>query len=305
MEPGLHHPVRQVTVRLLRTLFAMSGALALWLAASFTRPTTGLPIPLPSSSVFGDTPPPISATATPKPEGKLVRYSGQILDYRRGFVFFTTGDGYRVAPTLKIDDAKTRGATTLAAATRTYAVATFDSASGNVIELGLSSSPLPSEGTYQDVHGFAIALSTPYPNPDLKPAAGFDGKSVLVSFIAEVPPDTAFDAAVYLATDASGWSATAIRMDRIDALHYRVSRSFASGTKLLYRYTLGSWQSAEQGQNGLQVTPRSIVIHNGDVQTQHDIVYHWGQANEFNPQNGEAPPTPYNPIPFNTPPHRG
>jgi hypothetical protein len=305
MEPDLHHPVRQVIGRLPRALFATCGALALLLTATFTRPTTGLPIPLPSSSVFGDTPPPLSATATPGPVGKLVRYSGQILDFRRGFVFFTTGDGYRVAPTLKVDDAKTHAATTLTATTRTYAVATFDSGSGKVIELGLSSVPLPSEGTFQDVHGFAIALSTPYPNPDLKPAPGFDGKPVLVSFTAEVPPDTQFDAVVYLATDASGWSATAIRMDRIDALHYHVTRTFASGTKLLYRYTLGSWQSAEQGQNGMQVTPRSIVIHNGDVQSQHDVVYHWGQANEFNPQNGEAPATPFNPIPFNTPPHHG
>jgi hypothetical protein len=304
VEPDFRNSVGQMSGRFRRGVFLASGALALSLAASFSNPGTSVAIPLPSGSAVGDTPPPLSATATPRPIGKLVRFAGQLLDYQRGFVFFTTGDGYRAAPTLKIDDAKTGGRTALLPQTRTYAIATFDASTGMVVELGLSRTPLPSEATYADIKQFAIALSTPYANPDLHPSEGFDGKPVEVSLIAEVPPDTAFDEVVYLATDASGWSATAIRMDRVDALHYRVSRTFASGTKLLYRYTLGSWRSAERGQNGLEVAPRKIVIRNGDVQTERDIVYHWGTANEFNPVNGQAPPTPFNPIPFNTPPHR-
>lgn len=290
--------------RLLRVLFSVIAVLASAFGSAFGHSDSEAAIPLPSASAVGDTPPPLSATATPRPTATLLRYSGQLLDYQRGFVFFTTGDGYRIARDIKIDDAKTGGHTRLIPETGKYAIATFDSVSGLIEQLDLSSTPLPTEATYQDVQKFAVTLSTPYANPDLRVGAqGFNGKPVLVAFYVQVPPETRFDADVYLATDASGWSATAIRMNRIDASHYRVSRLFPSGTRLLYRYTLGSWQAAERGENGLEVAPRSLVVQNGDVRTQRDIVYHWGATNQFNPQNNQALPTPYNPIPFNTPPH--
>jgi hypothetical protein len=286
-----------------RALFIASAILILALELAAPRPTPGAAIPLPQTSAVGDTPPPLTATATPHPVGTLLRYAGQILDYRRGFVFFTTGDGYRVADNVTIDAANGKGKTTLQPTTRVYALATFDGASGQVIELGLSTKPLDSEATYDDIKKFAVALSTPFANPDLGDhGQGFDGKPVLLEFTVEVPPDTAFDATVYLATDASGWSATAIRMDRVDALHYHVTRTFPSGTKLLFRYTLGSWQSAERGQNGLAVSPRSLVVRNSDVQAERDTVYHWGASDQFDPGSAQAPPTPFNPIPFNTPP---
>jgi hypothetical protein len=292
-----------MTNGLRRTLFTLVTLVLLVVEIGAPRPTPGAAIPLPTGTVTGDTPPPLSATATPRPVGTLVRYAGQILDYRRGFVFFTTGDGFRVADSVVIDAANGKAKTTLQPVTRVYARATFDSATGQVVELALSSTPLVSEATYDDIKRFAIALSTPFDNPDLNNhGQGFDGKPVQVEFTVEVPPDTAFDATVYVATDASGWSATAIRMDRIDALHYRVLRTFASGTKLLFRYTLGSWQSAERGQNGLALAPRTLTVRNGDVQAERDVVYHWGQSNQFDPGSSQSPPTPFNPLPFNTPP---
>ena len=287
-----------------RALFVFCAILAMAIVLGSPRPTFEAAIPLPQTSAVGDTPAPLYATATPRPVGTLLRYAGQILDYRRGFVFFTTGDGYRVAPNASIDAANGKGKTTLRPVTRIYAIATFDGASGQIIELGLSSTPLDSQATYDDVKRFAVALSTPFANPDLSNnGEGFDGKPVQVVFTVEVPPDTAFDATVYLATDASGWSATAIRMDRVDALHYRVTRTYPSGTKLLFRYTLGSWQSADRGQDGLAFAPRKLNVHNADVQAQNDVVYHWGASDQFDP-GAQGPPTPFNPIPFNTPPHR-
>ncbi|MGH7755553.1 MAG: hypothetical protein ACREM8_04620, partial [Vulcanimicrobiaceae bacterium] len=38
--------------------------------------------------------PPIEATATPRPAGQLIRYSGMLLAVQDGYVFFTTGDGF-------------------------------------------------------------------------------------------------------------------------------------------------------------------------------------------------------------------
>jgi hypothetical protein len=261
-------------------------------------------LPTPMEAASGETPPPLTATATPSPSGQMVKFAGQILDDRAGFVFFTTGDAFRLDPAMKIDDAKTGGPTKLEPVTRTYARATFDTGTGRVVELALSPKKLPDEANYADIKKFAVALSTPYANPDLHGGEGFSGKGVLVIFNVEVPPKTPFADAVYVATDTSGWSATAIRMDRVDALHYRVSRDFASGTRFLYRYTRGSWQSAERGQDGLEVKPRLFEVKNADVQSKNDVVDSWGDSDQFAPDLNGALPTPFNPVPIVTPPRR-
>jgi hypothetical protein len=288
-----------------RLLFAVICAFGLALgtgALQFPSSALAAATPVPYQSAF-ETPPPLSATATPSPSGQVVRYSGQLLDVQKGFVFFTTGDGFRLSPTAKIVD-PSGGATKLKAETRTYARAAFDTGNGEVVELALSPRPLPNEATYQDIERFKVSLSTEAPNPELRPREGFNGKGVLVTFTVQVPPRTPFGDTVYLATDISGWSATAIRMDRIDALHYKITQTFTSGTRFLYRYTRGSWQSAERGQDGLEVPPRLFLVRNSDVQSVTNIVYHWGDEQSNAPDLGSSIPTPYQPIPFKTPPHR-
>ena len=117
--------------------------------------------------------------------------SGQLLAYQGGYVFFTTGDGFHVASNVVIRDAKTGGPTSLVPGPRIWARATFDP-SGTVTELDLSRDPLPPEGSFADVARFAVALSTPVPNPDLlraletpvpgsnvPPVQQFSGKPVL------------------------------------------------------------------------------------------------------------------------------
>jgi len=240
--------------------------------------------------------------------------SGQLLAYQDGYVFFTTGDGFHVAPTVAIRDAQTNGTTTIVPGPRIWARATFD-ATGTVTELDLSRKPLPPEGNFDDVARFAVTLSTPVPNPDLlppTPAPGetvaprqhFSGRPVLVTFTAEVPPNTPFTANVYMTTDASGWNAQAIPMDRIDTLHYQITRRVNSGTIFRYLYDRGSFQSVEIAQNGLQRTPRQIVVADADVRAVRDTVYAWidSLGGGFN-QSPTGLPTPYNPAPFpNLPP---
>lgn len=288
-----------------RIAFTAVAGLALVLAAGSLPPfgTAGqaaTPPPLTAPIV---TPPPLSATATPSPSGNLVRYSGQLLDYRNGYAFFTTGDGFRVNPKVKIDDPAGK-TTTLVPATRTYARAAFDTGNGEIVELALSKAPLPTEASYESIKRFAVVMSVETANPELAHKEGFTGRSVLVVFTVQVPSRTPFGDQVYIATDISGWSATAVRMDRIDALHYRVEQSYASGTVFLYRYTRGSWRSAERGQNGLEVPPRRFVVRDADTLSVNDVVYHWGDEDESQPGLGSSIPTPFNPLPFNTPPHR-
>jgi hypothetical protein len=244
--------------------------------------------------------------------GSPVVVSGQLLAYQDGFVFFTTGDGFHVAPNIAIRDAKTGGPATIKPAPRIWARATFDP-SGTVTELDLSRSPLPPQGNFADVAHFAVALSSPVPNPDLlkniqTPAPGesavasqtFSGRPVLVTFIVQVPPYTPFTSSIYISTDQSGWNAQAIPMDRIDALHYQITRRFNSGTIFRYLYDRGSLQSQEVAQNGLTRPPRSFVVADADVLTRRDTVYAWqdsgpGSVNQPQPQ---IMPTPYNPAPF-------
>jgi len=250
--------------------------------------------------------------------GPAIVVTGQLLAYQDGYVFFTTGDGFHVARNVVIDDAKTKGPTTIVPAPRVYARATFDS-SGTVTQLDLSRSPLAPEGNFADVERFAVALSSPVPNPDLvaqTPAPGqsiapefrhFSGRPVLVTFTAQVPPNTPFTATVYITTDASGWNAQAIPMDRIDALHYQITRRLDSGTIFRYLYDRGSFQSVEVAQNGLQRVPRQIVVTDADVRVVTDQVFAWidTTSGSYN-QSPTGVPTPYNPAPFpNLPPGVG
>jgi hypothetical protein len=243
--------------------------------------------------------------------------TGQLLAYQDGFVFFTTGDGFRVAHDIVIRDAKTGSTTSIKPAPRVWARATFD-ASGTVTELDLSRSPLPPQGSLDDVQRFAVAISSPAPNPDLLayaptpgpdqtplPTQHFSGRPVLVTFIVQVPPITPFTSSVYISTDQSGWNAQAIPMDRVDALHYQITRRYPSGTIFRYLYDRGSFQSKEVSQNGLDRAPRNFVVPDADVRVIRDTVYAWqdqGGAG-VQQQQPQIMPTPYNPAPFpNLPP---
>ena len=247
--------------------------------------------------------------------GSNIVVTGQLLAYQDGYAFFTNGDGFKLSPTIAIRDAQTKGATAIEPGPRIWARATFDP-SGTIVELDLSRKPLPPEGNFDDVAKFSVALSTPVPNPDLlppTPAPGesvaalpehFSGRPVLVTFIVQVPPNTPFSSVVYMTTDASGWNAQAIPLDRIDTLHYEITRRFNSGTIFRYLYDRGSFQSVEVAENGLQRAPRQIVVTDADVRVVRDVVYNWidSLSGNYNlTPNGL--PTPYNPAPFpNLPP---
>lgn len=242
--------------------------------------------------------------------GAPVSATGQLLAFQGGYVFFTTGDGFRVSPGLTILDDATKKATTLRPLPRVYARATFDD-KGTVTELDLSKSALPVEPFPDSVRQYAVQLSPAVPNPELggpppsNSAAAltagrtFTGKPVLVVITVQVPPSTPMTTQVYMTTDTTGWNPQAIQLDRIDALHFRVTRKIASGTIMRYLYTRGSLQSEERAENGLDRTPRQVVINDADVRAINDIVYAWAdQTTGGQSSQPYALPTPYNPAPF-------
>ncbi len=235
--------------------------------------------------------------------------TGQLLAYQDGFVFFTNGAGFRVAPSIKILDDATKTPTNEVPRARLYARAVFDP-SGSVTELDLSRDPLPIEPLSAAVAQYSVQKTPTYPNPELVPkpsdvadsnagSIAGSGKPVLVVVTVQVPALTPPAATVYITDDSSGWNPQAIQMDRIDALHFRITRRIAAGTILRYLYTRGSLQSEERAQNGLDRTPRRLAVTEADVRAVNDTVYAW--ADTIGGNQNIAPnsiPTPYNPAPF-------
>jgi hypothetical protein len=223
--------------------------------------------------------------------------TGQVLDYEKGYLFFTTGDGFRVAANADIVNG--------APHTRDYARVTFDS-SGTITRIETSHTKLPPEGDLASLHHFAIALSTPAPNPDLAqpPAGGLCGRTVAgkqvgVRIVVQVPPNTPLTDTIYLTTDQSGWNPQAYRLDRLDGLHYGTILKLLSGTHMELLVDRGSAQSIMVAQNGIEQKPMTLCVGDSDAQAFRVQVYRW--ADEQGPGSQQIPttfPTPFNPAPF-------
>jgi hypothetical protein len=239
------------------------------------------------------------------PAGKpaIVKFTGELLDLRNGYVYFTTGDAFKASPDVRMVDFDTGGPTKLVPSPRIYARATLESASGSVVELALTKRKLPTDAAYQQAyaqaHTYAAVGSPTVVAPELLHGQRLTGRPVAVTFFVQVPPTTPITDEVYITTDASGWVPNAMKMDRIDALHCRLTRTYASGTKFAYRYTRGSWTSVEVGEDGLQDDPHQFFVPEVDAKRLTDVVYRWSDQNGTQPQAGpDAIPTPFNPNPF-------
>jgi hypothetical protein len=223
--------------------------------------------------------------------------TAQILDYEKGYLFFTTGDGYKVAPDVVVVNGP--------AMPPRYARVTFD-ANGVVTKIEVSPRKLPSEGDLASLHKYAVALSPQVPNPELAPKANtplcsrtVGGKRVLVVVTVQVPPTTGVTDNVYMTTDQSGWNPQAYKLDRIDALHYRIVMTLNSGTIMHVLFDRGSAQSIQVGENGLEQQPYQLCIGDSNEQLFTRTVARWGDESSA----GTLPvpqtmPTPFNPAPF-------
>jgi hypothetical protein len=61
-----------------------------------------------------------------------------------------------------------------------------------------------------------------------------------------VPPRTPPGDDVYISTERSGWSPSEVRMDRVDARHFRLTLKLHRGARVAFRVTRGSFGNTER-----------------------------------------------------------
>jgi hypothetical protein len=260
---------------------------------------SGLPVPVASAAAGG----PDTGTFLSAPPSKpvdldtLKSFTGQLLDVRGGYVYFTTGDAFKIAPTARVVDFATGEATTVTPDVKMFAKATLNPHTKEIVVLAITRRRLPADTEYASIKQFAAPTSPEQPAPELAGQIRLTGRPVAVTFFVQVPPTTPLTDDVYISTDASGWQPNAYRMDRVDAIHYRLTRSFASGTKFSYKYTRGSWNSVELAKTGLQPDARQFLVREADALRKDDVVFSWSDQQPNQPNAGpNALPTPFNPL---------
>lgn len=61
-----------------------------------------------------------------------------------------------------------------------------------------------------------------------------------------VPPRTPQSDDIYVSTERSGWSPAEVRMDRVDARHFRLTLKLRRGARVAFRITRGSFGTTER-----------------------------------------------------------
>ena len=244
----------------------------------------------------------LAALAVPSlaQQAQPIRVTGQLLDVRNGYVYFTTGDAFKASDKLRIADYDTGKPTTLQPRAKLYARAVLDPATKQVVELDLTARRLPNDAQYAQV---AQAYTQTKPATEKAPeivGKRVTGREVAVSLTVTVPPTTPLNAEIYLSTDAGGWNPREIKLDRIDGQRYRAVRRYASGTQFAVRATRGSWNSVSRDQFGLESKPQSFSVPEVDAIGFQIVVYSWSDDRGSAPGQAApgAIPTPFNPNPF-------
>lgn len=85
-----------------------------------------------------------------------------------------------------------------------------------------------------------------------------------------VPPRTPPGDDVYLSTERSGWSPSEIRMDRVDARHFRLVLKLRRGARVAFRVTRGSYGTLERDA-ARALPPAHIAAGEPDAHVRIDI----------------------------------
>ena len=99
---------------------------------------------------------------------------------------------------------------------------------------------------------------------------------IQVTITVTVPTNTPARDIVYMATDAANWVPNGVRMSPLTGNRWTATLTLGKGSSLKYKYTRGSWQTAETNQSGMEIPNRSLSItKTNDTQQVQDLVVRW------------------------------
>jgi hypothetical protein len=207
---------------------------------------------------------PARATGTPQ---KLVVH-GIALVEENGYLVFTTGDAVKLAPGVA-----TNGVT-LGRPVRVV----LDPATHLATEL--DADPGPEEPGEVDAAALPRAYVAVDPRsaqaPSAARGAGTQAGLATVTIGVRVPDDTPPGDDIYLATDRSGFSASELRLNRVDAHRWSIALQLAAGSTLHYLFTRGSYATVERTRGG-GIAPARSVTATGRT-TVDDAVARWADT---------------------------
>ena len=102
------------------------------------------------------------------------------------------------------------------------------------------------------------------------------GQQMTVSLIVTVPLNTPSKDIIYIATDAANWVPNGVRMAPLSGNRWEATLTLGKGSSLKYKYTRGSWGTAEANRSGIEIPNRSLnIAKTGDTQRFEDVVVRW------------------------------
>jgi len=102
------------------------------------------------------------------------------------------------------------------------------------------------------------------------------GQQMTVTIIVTVPFNTPSRDIIYIATDAANWVPNGVRMAPLSGNRWTATFTLGKGSSLKYKYTRGSWGTAEANRSGIEIPNRSLnIAKTGDTQEFEDVVVRW------------------------------
>ncbi len=233
------------------------------------------PIPHPSQTV-----PPDLAAPSPTPLPLLV--SGQLIDLERGFGVLASEEAFaRLSPTVSMvaDDLTVATPGIFSVFFRVCAcVALMQIGPVDVKKNHADADPrgiTPGRNTAPICCQGFIATAEPRVMQNRSAHVSKLSSTIQVDIVVEVPASTSYTDDVYMATDTSGWNPRAIRMQRIDGRHFRISLELPFNTDFHYMFTRGSWTTVERDRAGLQRQPRELAAGGAEELLINATVFRW------------------------------
>jgi len=105
---------------------------------------------------------------------------------------------------------------------------------------------------------------------------GSAAEQITVTIVVTVPLNTPSKDIVYIASDAANWVPNGLRMAPLSGNRLIGTLALGKGSSLKYKFTRGSWGTAETNRSGIEIPNRSLnVAKTGETQQFEDVVVRW------------------------------